>query len=229
MILFKSRALEPKRCLSIRGCVRILRQIPDPIIGAIIMSSSTVVFEVYAEQTSTARSARLQNQIRTWLPALICTMAIAVESTPYFGADRTSAPLRRLAELFFGYGVDAHWAMTHHLIRKTGHFMGYGFFSLVCFRSFWITLQGTACQLLRQLKAHGLALLATFLMAGADEFHQSFLPNRTGQFSDVLLDCCGAAVFCVLLFLGMQAVKGLRRARARTACRLKPAFAGATD
>jgi len=193
------------------------------------MSSSTVVFEVYAAQTPTDRSARFQDQIRTWLPVMVCTMAIAAESTPYFGADHTSAPLRRLAEMLFGYGVDAHWALTHHIIRKTGHFMGYGLFSLVCFRSFWIILQNAAFQLLRQLKAHGLALLMTFLMAGADEFHQSFLPNRTGQFSDVLLDCCGAAVFCVLLFLGMQAVKGLRRARARTACRLKPAFAGATD
>lgn len=189
------------------------------------MSSSTVVFGIYATQTSTGRSARLQEQIRTWLPVLVCAMVCAVESTPYFGADRTSAPLRRLAEMFFGNGVDAHWASTHHLIRKTGHFMGFGFFSLVSFRSFWITLQGMAFQLLRQLHAHGLALLTTFLMASADEFHQSFLPNRTGQFSDVLLDCYGAAVLCFVLFLGMQAVEGRKKARARAACHLKPAFA----
>ncbi|HME57978.1 MAG TPA: VanZ family protein, partial [Terracidiphilus sp.] len=63
----------------------------------------------------------------------------------------------------------------------------------------------------------------------ADEFHQRFLPNRTGQFSDVLLDCCGAAVLCFVLFLGMQAVEGRKKAQARTACRLKPAFAGTTN
>jgi VanZ family protein len=153
-------------------------------------------------------------------------MVCAVESTPYFGSDRTSAPLRRLAEMLCGNGVDAHWASTHHLIRKTGHFMGFGIFSLVCFRSFWITLQGAAFQLLRQLQAHGLALLAICLMASADEFHQSFLPNRTGQFSDVLLDCCGAVVLCVVLFLGMQAVEGRKQSLARAACRLKPAYAG---
>jgi len=194
-----------------------------------MMYSSTVVFGVCAAQTSTGRSARLQDQIRTWLPVLVCAMVCAVESTSYFGADHTSAPLRRLAEMRCGNGVDTHWAAIHHLIRKTGHFMGFGFFSLVCFRSFWITLQGTAFQLLRQLHAHGLALLATFLMASADEFHQSFLPNRTGQFSDVLLDCCGAAVLCVVLFLWMQAVEGRRRVRSRIGCSLKPAFAETTN
>jgi VanZ family protein len=166
--------------------------------------------------------------MRTWLPVLACAMVFAFESTPYFGADRTSAPLRRLAEMLCGYGVDAHWASIHHLIRKTGHFMGYGIFSLVCFRAFWITLQDTTLQILRQLQSHGLAILATFLVAGADEFHQSFLPNRTGQFSDVMLDCCGAAVLCFVLFVGMQIAKYLRQTQARASCRLKPVYAELT-
>jgi VanZ family protein len=105
--------------------------------------------------------------------------------------------------------------------------MGYGIFSLICFRGFWITLQNTALQMPRQLRAYGLAILATFLAASADELHQSFLPNRTGQFSDVLLDCCGAAALCLVLFLGMQAAEGLRQARVRASFRLKPAYAGA--
>jgi VanZ family protein len=105
--------------------------------------------------------------------------------------------------------------------------MGYGIFSLVCFRGFWITLQNAALRMLRQLWAYGLAILATFLVASADELHQSLLPNRNGQFSDVLLDCCGAAALCLVLYLGMQAVEVLRQARATKACRLKPAYAGA--
>jgi VanZ family protein len=190
------------------------------------MSSSSMFFGVCASQTSAGGRVRLQAQMRTWLPVLACTMVIAVESTPYFGSDHTSAPLRRLAEMLCGYGVDAHWASIHHLIRKAGHFTGFGIYSLVCFRGFWITLQGVAFRLPQQLRAHGLAILATFLMASADEFHQSFLPNRTGLFSDVLLDCCGAAAVCIVLFLGMQAVEGRRQARARAGCRLEPNFAG---
>lgn len=227
-ILFKTCTFEPKGYLSSRGCALIVRLIPEPAIGAIIMSSSTVIFGACAPQTSVLGYARLRAQMRTWLPVLVCTLIFAAESTPYFGADRTSAPLRRLAEIICGYGVDAHWAVIHHLIRKTGHFMGFGIFSMVCFRGFWITLQGVAFQLLRQLRAHGLAILSTFLMASADEFHQSFLPNRTGQFSDVLLDCCGAAVLCFVLFLVMQVNECRKQARARAGCHLKPSYAGIT-
>ena len=183
------------------------------------MASSSITFASYAPPTSSDWHLRLRSQMRTWLPVLAFAMVFAVESTSYFGADRTSAPLQRVAEAIFGYDVCVHWDLIHHLIRKTGHFMGYGIFSLVCFRGFWMTLQSAAFRMLRQLRAHGLAILATFLVASADEFHQSFLPNRTGQFSDVLLDCCGAVALCLVLFLAMQAVEGRRQARARAACR----------
>ncbi|MGA3161623.1 MAG: VanZ family protein [Terracidiphilus sp.] len=191
------------------------------------MSSSSMVFVDYAPHTSAGWSARLLAHLRTWLPLLVCTMVIAVESTPYLGADHASAPLRRLAEILFGYGVDAHWASIHHLIRKTGHFMGFGIFSLAGFRGFWITLQSVALRLIRQLRAHGLAILATFLLASADEYHQSFLPNRSGQFNDVLLDCCGAVALGLVLFLAMRAAEGRRQARARAVCRLEPEYAEA--
>ena len=190
------------------------------------MSSSSITFASYGPPTSTEWQLRLQSQMRTWLPVLACAMVFAVESTQYFGSDRTSAPLQRLVEAIFGYDACVHWDFIHHLIRKTGHFMGYGIFSLVCFRGFWISLRNSALRFPRKLWAHGLALLATFMVASADEFHQSFLPNRTGQFSDVLLDCCGAAVLCVLLFVAMRAVEGRKQARARTACSMKPAYAG---
>jgi VanZ family protein len=113
--------------------------------------------------------------------------------------------------------------LIHHLIRKTGHFLGYGIFSLVCFRAFWLSFQSAASRLRRQMQAHGLAILATFLVASADEFHQSFLSNRTGQFSDVLLDTCGAVVLCLALFLVMQAAESGWQARSRPSRRRKPA------
>jgi len=191
------------------------------------MASSSISFASYTPPTPREGHLRLQAQMRTWLPVMAFAMFFAVESTPYLGADHTSVPMQRAVEALFGYDVCVHWDLIHHLIRKTGHFMGYGVFSLICFRSFWITLQNAALQLPRQLRAHGMAILVTFLVASADEFHQSLLPNRTGQFSDVLLDCCGAAALCFVLFLGMQAAERLRQARARASFRLKPAYAGA--
>ena len=172
------------------------------------MASSSLVFGLYSPQTATLRQplvvAKLA-QWHVWLPVVLCVALFAVESSSYLGSDHTSAPLRRLAEALCGRGVDAHWGDIHRFIRKTGHFMGYGLFSLLCFRGFWMALLGAASQLTRQLRAHGMALLATFIVAGIDEFHQRFLPNRCGQFSDVLLDTCGGVALCLLLFLAMQA------------------------
>jgi VanZ family protein len=182
------------------------------------MASSPIVFGIDRPQMSANDAVRLKAQLQAWLPVLTFAMVFAVESTSYFGADRTSAPLQRVAEAIFGYGVGLHWEVIHHLIRKTGHFMGYGIFCLICFRGFWIELQGAVSRLTRQLRAYGLAVLVTFLVASADEFHQSFLPNRTGQFSDVLLDTCGGMVLGLMLFLAMQAAEDRRQAREHATC-----------
>jgi VanZ family protein len=188
------------------------------------MSSPSMALGVYAPRTSAGGHARLQSQLRTWLPVLAFSMVFAVESTSYFGGDRTSEPLQRVVEAIFGYDVCVHWDLIHFLIRKTGHFMGYGMFSLICFRAFWIELRGVASRISHRLGAHGLAILVTFLVASADEFHQSLLPNRYGGFSDVLLDCCGAAMMGLALFMMMQVVKSRKQARAEANLRLEPAY-----
>lgn len=188
------------------------------------MSSPSMALGVYAPRTSAGGHARLQAQLRTWLPVLAFSMVFAVESTSYFGGDRTSEPLQRVVEAIFGYDVCVHWDLIHFLIRKTGHFMGYGMFSLICFRAFWIELRGVASRISHRLGAHGLAILVTFLVASADEFHQSFLPNRYGGFSDVLLDCCGAAMMGLALFVAMQMVKSRKQARVEANLRLEPAY-----
>ena len=193
------------------------------------MASSPIVIGIYRPAASEPIGSRVQLRIRlrAWLPVLAFAMIFAVESTSYFGADHTSAPLQRIAEAIFGYGVGLHWAVIHQIIRKAGHFMGYGVFCLVCFRGFRIEFRGIASRLTRQLRAHGLAILTTFLVASADEIHQSFLPNRCGQFSDVLLDTCGGVALGLALFLAMQAVEAFRQARNKAALARETACAEA--
>jgi VanZ family protein len=187
------------------------------------MASSSLLFRASVPQISDSGSAWIKAPWRIWLPVLACVTIFAVESTSYFGADSTSVPLQRIAEAVFGYDVGVHWKLIHYLIRKIGHFMGYGLFSVVCFRAFWMVLQRPASRLQRQLRAYGLAVLTALLVASADELHQSFLPNRTGQFSDVLLDGCGAATAGLVFFLALRTAEGRRRTRAHAVCRLEPA------
>jgi VanZ family protein len=181
------------------------------------LASSSITYRVYAPEA--AAGEFVWPHLRTWLPVLACGLLFAVESTTYLGADRTSEPLRRLCEWIFGMDACVHWSAIHHAIRKAGHFMGYGIFAVLCFRGFWISFERAATQLMQQLRAYGLAIVATFLAAGADELHQSFLPNRTGQFSDVLLDTCGGAALCLLLFVAMQMAEKLPAALKRHSLR----------
>ena len=118
---------------------------------------------------------------------------ILIESTPAFGGDRTSHPLRVLLEMITGPLGDATWNMIHHVIRKTGHFMAYGLLCLAWLRAWRMTWPQAGF-----LSQAGLALAGTALVATWDEWHQTFLPNRTGSPWDVLLDCCGAATLIVI-------------------------------
>jgi VanZ family protein len=126
------------------------------------------------------------------------TAVIAFESTEWFGADHTSSILRTIYQAIFGHVGDARWEIIHHCIRKSGHFIGYGLVGLSWLRAWRRTRPDWSFG-----TAGVLALLGTAVTAAADEFHQSFLPNRTSSPWDVLLDCTGAfilqliAYFCI--------------------------------
>jgi len=134
--------------------------------------------------------------VSAWLPVLIGVCVIVLESTPWLGSDHTSGPLRRVFEALFGPVGDARWDVIHHYIRKSGHFIGYGLIGLAWLRAWRMTLTSARFFLPAEL-----SLLGTALVASWDEWHQTFLPNRSGSPWDVLLDCCGA--------LAMLAVTGL--------------------
>jgi len=134
----------------------------------------------------------------------LAVCVIAIESTADVGADQTSGPLRWVWEPIFGHVTNSRWDLLHHHIRKTGHFLGYGTMGLLWLRAWWMTLPRAAF-----LLNAALALVGTAAVASLDEFHQSFLPNRTGISSDVLLDCSGAAVL-VLLYLLLRSLRPRR-------------------
>jgi VanZ family protein len=144
-----------------------------------------------------------------WLPVVIGVGVILIESTEAFGADHTSGPLRRIVEAIVGNLTNARWNIVHHYIRKTGHFTGYGFIGLAWLRAWWFTLPRS-----HFFQDFGLALLGTALIASCDEWHQTYLPNRTGSPWDVLLDCTGALVLQLLVYLYMRSFKPKRLARA---------------
>jgi len=141
--------------------------------------------------------------VRAWFPVGLAVLMIVLESTESFGSNHTSRPLRWIWEHIVGPVTEQAWELIHHIIRKTGHFTGYGLVALTWLRAFWMSLPR-----LNFLETAVLALLGTALTASSDEFHQTFLPNRTGLASDVVLDCCGAATMLFLFYLTMRLTKG---------------------
>lgn len=134
-----------------------------------------------------------------WLPVVFCIAVIMLESTATFGADHTNGPLRALFEAIFGAVNNAEWPDIHHLIRKTGHFVGYGIIGLVWLRAWRLSAPRISLWI-----AFLLALIGTAFMAGSDELHQSFLPNRTGMFSDVVLDCSAALMLLLITCIWLK-------------------------
>lgn len=161
------------------------------------------------------RSPKFQRSLKfwisAWLPVAIGCAVIAVESTPYFGADRTSGPLRVVWEALFGAVSDPRWEVIHHAIRKTGHFVGYGLLGLTWLRAWWMTLPR-----LRFFTDALLGLLGTFVVASCDEWHQGYLSNRTSSPWDVLIDCCGAVTMMTAVYLYVRRFHPHRLARADT-------------
>lgn len=125
---------------------------------------------------------------------------IAAESTATMSANNTSHWLLPLWIHFFGPISTARWDLVHYIIRKGGHFTGYGVVSL-CFFHGWRTTMTVAAGEFRTLwtRAALLAIFSTFVVACADEFHQRFLPGRTSSPLDVGIDLCGAIVAQVVV------------------------------
>jgi VanZ family protein len=147
--------------------------------------------------------------IYVWGPVVLAIAVICIESTEMMGADHTSAPLRAVYQFFFGHVPGRRWEIIHHYIRKSGHFIGYGLVGLAWLRAWWFSIPQS-----KFLQDSLLAMAGTALVAAADEYHQSFLPNRTSSPWDVLLDCTGALTMQLIVYTFMRLVRPKRLKRA---------------
>ena len=92
-----------------------------------------------------------------------------------------------------------HW---HFFIRKGGHVFGYGLLSILLFRAWRETLAARRATAEWTLRWANIAVLGTALVASLDEWHQSFLPSRTGTPGRTLvLDTCAGIGAQILVLL----------------------------
>ncbi|HZE28082.1 MAG TPA: VanZ family protein [Terriglobales bacterium] len=153
---------------------------------------------------------------KTWIPALLWLGLIVIESTGRFSSENTGRFLYPL--LHWLIGVDPFGFLTwHFFLRKIGHVVGYAVLSILLFRAWRATIPALG-------RAHWsivwarIAFFMTALVACLDEWHQSFLPSRTGSIHDVLLDSTAALAAQILLFI---LLRGRRKAKPAVRSRAK--------
>jgi VanZ family protein len=146
-----------------------------------------------------------------WLPVLFGLSVISLESTSRMSGANTGRWLLDILHSLWGQTDGTPVLVANVVLRKLGHFCGYGTLGLLFRRGWTISLrrswEGPRSRL--PFSAAALAVLCTFCVACADELHQRSLVGRTSSFYDVLLDTVGA-----ILFLRVATIVVARRRRA---------------
>jgi VanZ family protein len=146
---------------------------------------------------TTHLTASRPNLLRAWWPALVWIGLIACESTDSFSAQHTGSILYALLTRLFG-DIDFYkFLVFHHYLRKTGHVVGFGMLSVLLLRGWRATLIHNHDWSWRVAL---LAWLGTVFVAAMDEWHQSFIPSRTGTWRDAVLDSLAGLVFLLVAY-----------------------------
>lgn len=126
--------------------------------------------------------------------------------------------LEEVVEFISGPAKDtgALYALLDHIVRKAAHFMVYLILGALGQRAYWYSGAARPSRsegaIQDEEKRRGwcllLALLTGALYAATDELHQYFVPGRSMQLTDVLLDSagvlCGSAAATFFLNVGRK-------------------------
>ncbi len=140
--------------------------------------------------------------LKAWIAAILWLIVIAIESSALLSSSNTSRILYPLLHYLFRLDWE-QFEVWHFFIRKGGHVFGYGMLSFLLFRAWRATLR-TETGPRWSARWANIAILGTALVASLDEWHQSFLPSRTGRWQDVVLDSCAGIAAQILILLWVR-------------------------
>ena len=145
-----------------------------------------------------------------WLPVMVWAAFISWFSTGAFSAHSTNHYIDPILRLLFGELTGAQFRFAHAVVRKSAH-------THRVRDARDPALPGDdRCRRARHGVGGGPRRAAVRAYACVDEFHQTFVPDRTGSPIDVLVDTSGASVATALIawWRGMRSPPDAERARA---------------
>ncbi len=148
---------------------------------------------------------------KNWWPVVVWLGIIRLESTDLASSANTAGWLYALLSFLLPHTNPQYVEQLNEVLRKTGHFLGYGILAALVFFALRNTNRDRNNPvLLRPWGAYLhdfwrmewvlLGMAVTVITASLDEIHQSFMASRTGRWQDVMLDTCGAAVLQILIY-----------------------------
>jgi len=142
--------------------------------------------------------SKLKVFLKFWLPVLLWMTLIFTASSDSHSSEHSSRFVEPLLHWLFPHMSQTHIEDIHLVIRKCAHLTEYAILALLVWRA--LHQSKTNLPTWSWPKVGG-TLLIVFLYSSSDEFHQSFVPTRTAQFSDVVIDTSGAAIGLLALWL----------------------------
>lgn len=145
--------------------------------------------------------------LKYWLPVVLWLVLMFVGSTDLMSSEHTSRFLVPFLRWLVPDISEAALFSIQLFVRKCAHVAEYTVLAALFFRafregrhSFWRAAVPT--------------LISGIAFAAFDEFHQSFVPSRTGMAGDVVVDSIGVVIALFLVRMWMQ-----RQKRGGAACR----------
>ena len=142
------------------------------------------------------RLMRFTRNIRYWAPVALWMLVIFWMSTSLFSSDNTASVVEPAIRYVQPSITEPDVYRCHNAIRKMAHVLEYFIFGFLLFRAF---KAGSDERRAGRWAAYSFLIVA--LCAASDEFHQSFLSDRTAALIDVGIDALGGLLglcVCVL-------------------------------
>ena len=124
-----------------------------------------------------------------YAPLIIWMALISYASSNEFSALNTSRVVRPLLLWLFPNISEESIGLAHFLVRKAAHITEYAVLGWLAARTF----EGSSRAYLRQ-RWFVAGLLLIVIHALLDEYHQSFVPSRTGSLYDSGIDIAGGII-----------------------------------
>jgi VanZ family protein len=145
----------------------------------------------------------VRSPIKYWIPVLAWMVVIFVASGDLMSAEHTSRFIGPFLRWFAPDIAEATIAAVQLVVRKCAHLTEYAILAALLYRALRFGQTN--------LRHPGvLSFVIAAVYAAFDEFHQSYVPSRTGAAQDVAIDCCGAFIGLAICALAGFPKSGIR-------------------